>query len=106
MGFDGPESGAFWSALGKRYAEMGQPGRALGALERAVAADASLPTGPELVGHLYLDRRDFPAAERVHRAFLRVRPGRVEAWLRLGAVLARQSRGPSGLRGATSRGRE
>ena len=69
-----------------------RPGAAVGALERAAAADPARDGAFELLGHLYLDRRDFPAAERVHRALLRLRPGNVEAWLRLGAVLARQSK--------------
>ncbi len=91
-GFDGPESGPFWQALGKRYADTGQPARSVPVLERAVAADASLADAQELLGHFYLDRRDYPAAERAHREYLRVRPARVDAWLRFAAVLARQSK--------------
>jgi len=46
----------------------------------------------ERLSHLYIDRRDFPAAERVHRELVRLRPRDVDAWLRLGAVFARQSK--------------
>ena len=91
-GLDAGSSGAFWQALGKRYAETGQTARALPTLERAVAADSTLADAQELLGHLYLDRRDYPAAERAHRDYLRLRPARVDAWLRFAAVLARQSK--------------
>jgi spermidine synthase len=91
-GLEGEGSGLFGQALGKRYAETGQNARALAALERAVAVDASLADARELLGHLYLDRRDYPAAEGAHRELLRLRPARVDAWLRLAAVLARQSK--------------
>ncbi len=86
------KAGEFWNDLGKRYAETAQPRRAVAALERAVAADPARDGAYELLGHLYLDRRDFPAAERAHRALLRLRPRSVEAWLRLSAILARQSK--------------
>jgi tetratricopeptide (TPR) repeat protein len=92
VGLAEDKTGEFWHALGKRYAETAQPGRAVKALERAAAADPARHGAFELLGHLYLDRRDFPAAERVHRALLHLRPGNVEAWLRLSAVLARQSK--------------
>jgi spermidine synthase len=89
---DPGDTGSFWLALGKRYAETGQAARALAALERAVLADSTLADAQELLGHLYLDRRDYPAAEKSHREYLRLRPARVDAWLRFAAVLARQSK--------------
>jgi Flp pilus assembly protein TadD len=46
----------------------------------------------EKLGGLALDRRDYPRAEEAHRALLRLRPNDGAAWLRLGAVLARQQR--------------
>jgi tetratricopeptide (TPR) repeat protein len=91
-GIPASAAGTFWQSLGRRYAETGQPARALPALERAVQADPSLPEAQELLGHLYLDRRDYAAAEQAHREYLRLRPARVDAWLRFAAVLARQSK--------------
>lgn len=92
VGLEEGKAAGFWYALGKRYSETAQPGRAVAALERAVAADPALEDAHELLGHLYLDGRDFAKAERAHRDFLRLQPERVDAWLRFAAVLARQSK--------------
>ena len=78
--------------LSERYAGAGQPSRALASLERALALDPSLERALERLSHLYIDQRDFPGAERAHREWLRLHPRDVEAWLRLGAVFARQSK--------------
>ena len=82
----------FDTGLGERYAEAGQPSRAIAALERALALDPSAERTRERLSHLYIEQRDFPGAERAHREWLRLRPRDVDAWLRLGAVFARQSK--------------
>jgi spermidine synthase len=105
VGVDAGQAGPLALALARRYAETGQPARAQGTLEKAAAADPSLEGAFDLLGQLYLDRRDFAAAERAHRELLRLRPDRVDAWLRLSAVLARQSRWKDAL-GAIRRARE
>jgi spermidine synthase len=91
-GPDSGDTGAFRLALARRYAATAQPARALRALESAVAADPSLDAAFDLLGQLHIDRQDFAAAERAHRELLRLKPGNVEGWLRLSAVLARQSK--------------
>jgi tetratricopeptide (TPR) repeat protein len=88
------EAPAFWSDLGQHYQERAQPSRAIAALERAVAIDPGRATAWERLGLLLLDQRDYGAAERAHRALLALRPSSVEAWLRLAAVCARQSKWP------------
>jgi spermidine synthase len=82
----------FDAALGQRYAEVGQPTRALASMERAVARDPSLDQTLERLSHMYIDQRDFKGAERAHLELLRLRPRDIEGWLRLGAVFARQSK--------------
>ncbi len=86
------EAPRFNTALGERYTEVGQPARAIASLERALTLDPSLDRALERLSHLYIDRRDFPRAERAHRQLLRLRPRDVQTWLRLGAVFARQSK--------------
>jgi cytochrome c-type biogenesis protein CcmH/NrfG len=54
--------------------------------------DPGLVEAWELLGGLAIDRRDYPLAEEAHRAVLRREPANVDAWLRLGAVLARQGK--------------
>jgi spermidine synthase len=92
VGLPATEAPPFAVALGERYADAGQPGRAIASLERALAGDPTLDRALERLSHLYLDRRDFPRAEGTHRELLRLRPRDVPAWLRLGATLARQSK--------------
>ena len=92
LGLPADAEPVFVTALGERYAEANQPARALAALERALALDPSLERALERLSHLYIDQRDFPGAEKAHREWLRLRPRDVEAWLRLGAVFARQSK--------------
>jgi tetratricopeptide (TPR) repeat protein len=60
--------------------------------ERALTLDPSHALALERLSSLYIDLRDFPGAERTHRDLLRLRPRDAEAWVRLGAVLARQSK--------------
>lgn len=82
----------FEAVLSERYAGAAQPSRAIASLERALTLDPSLERAQERLSHMYIDQRDFPGAERAHRELLRLRPRDVEAWLRLGAVFARQSK--------------
>ena len=74
LGLPAAEAPRFATALGERYAEAGQPARAIASLERALAQDPSLDRALERLSHLYLDRRDFPRAETAHRELLRLRP--------------------------------
>lgn len=92
VGLPVDEEPPFDSALAERYAEAGQRIRAIASLERALALDPSLERALERLSHLYIDQRDFPGAERAHRELVRLRPRDLEAWLRLGAVFARQSK--------------
>ncbi len=86
------EEPSFDAALAGRYAEAGQPARAIASLERALTMDSSLEPALERLAHLYIEQRDFPGAERAHREWLRLHPRDMDAWLRLGAVFARQSK--------------
>jgi spermidine synthase len=86
------EAPPFDAALGERYAEAGQPLRAIAALERALARDPSRERALERLSLLYIDQRDFPGAERAHREWLRLHPRDADAWIRFGAVFARQSK--------------
>jgi spermidine synthase len=89
---DAPAPGPLLRGLAQRYMEAVQPERAARALDAAVLADPRDPRSWELLGEVALDRRDYPRAEEAHRALLRAEPGNVGAWLRLGAILARQKR--------------
>jgi spermidine synthase len=82
----------FWRTLAGRYTDSAQPTRALSALERALSLEPSLAAAQEELGNLALDLRDFLRAEKAYRALLRLEPRKVDAWLRLAAVLARQSK--------------
>jgi spermidine synthase len=79
-------------ALAERYQEVLLPSRALGAARRAASLEPGDARGLELLGGLLLDGRDFPEAEAAHRKLLALRPADVDAWLRLGAIMARQSK--------------
>jgi tetratricopeptide (TPR) repeat protein len=57
-----------------------------------VALDPRDAGAYEALGGLYLDGRDFVQAEEAHRKLLGLRPGDVDAWLRLAAIQARQSK--------------
>lgn len=104
-GLEEGRAAGFWRSVGRRYADSAQPARAIAALERALGLDPSLDGVHELLGNLYLDRRDFAGAERALRALLRQGPETVDAWLRLAAALARQSKWAEA-RGALRKARE
>jgi spermidine synthase len=81
-----------WSALAERYQQVLLPGRAIDAARRAVTHDPADATAAERLASLLLDRRDFRDAEDAHQRLLKLRPQDVDAWLRLAAVQARQSK--------------
>ena len=72
--------------------EQGRKAEALGRLKVAVRMDEGLVRAWDLLGELAIERRDYPLAERAHRAVLRREPANVDTWLRLAAVLARQGK--------------
>jgi tetratricopeptide (TPR) repeat protein len=104
-GLEEGEAPRFWRSVGRHYADAAQPTRAIAALERALGLDPSLDGVHELLGNLYLDRRDYAGAERALLALLRRGPETVDAWLRLAAALARQSKWVEA-RGALRKARE
>jgi tetratricopeptide (TPR) repeat protein len=72
--------------------ESGRQVEALGRLSIAVRLDPDDVHAWDLLEEIASDRRDYPLVEKANRAILRREPGNVDAWLRLGAALARQSR--------------
>jgi spermidine synthase len=87
-----PSSGAILARLGELLLEAGRPGEAESRLQAAQRADPTLEKPFDLLGGLYIDRRDYARAEAVHREHLRHHPRAVAAHLRLGGVLARLGR--------------
>jgi len=71
--------------------ESGRQVEALAQLAVAVQIDPDLVHGWDLLEEIAVQRRDYPLAEKANRAILRREPTNVDAWLRLAAVLARQS---------------
>jgi spermidine synthase len=88
----GAAEAAFLRTLADRYLQAVQPERVASTLDAAVRAFPDDARAWEAMGNLALDRRDFKHAEDAHRALVRLEPGNATAWLRLGAVLARQQR--------------
>ena len=88
----GPAAARLLRDLAGRYVAAVLPERATRALDAAVAADPGDARAWETLGALALDRRDYRRAEEMHRALVRVEASNVAAWLRLGAVLARQQK--------------
>ncbi len=72
--------------------EQSRDAEALGRLKVAVRMDENLVRAWDLLGQLAIERRDYPLAERAHRAVLRREPTNIDTWLRLAAVLARQGK--------------
>jgi spermidine synthase len=89
---DGRAAAPSWSALAERYQQVLLPGRAIDAAQRAVDADPADAASAERLATLLLDRRDFRQAEEAHLRLLTLRPRDVDAWLRLAAIQARQSK--------------
>lgn len=89
---DSAEAARVWRALAERYREVSLPSRARAALQRAVDLDPADAQALELLGGLHLDEREFRQAEEAHRKLLGLRPTDVDAWLRLAAIQARQSK--------------
>jgi len=71
--------------------ESGRQVEALGRLSVAVRVDPDSVHAWDLLEQIAIERRDYPLAEKADRAILRREPTNVDAWLRLAAVLARQS---------------
>jgi len=71
--------------------ESGRQVEALAQLAVAVQLDPDLVHGWDLLEEVSVQRRDYALAEKANRAILRREPANVDAWLRLAAVLARQS---------------
>jgi spermidine synthase len=88
----GREAAALHLALADRWARFGLPGRARRSLERAFALDPTQERVVEELGGAAIDASDWPRAEELHRALLRIRPRDVDAQLRLAAVLVRQAK--------------
>jgi spermidine synthase len=80
------------AALAEKWTRFGLPGRARRSLERALALDPTQEALLEQLGGAAIDAGDWPRAEELHRALLRLRPRDVDAQLRLAAVLARQAK--------------
>jgi spermidine synthase len=89
------EASGLWRALAERYQEVGWPSRALPAARQAAALDPGDARAAELLAGLLLDGKDYDAAEAAHRRLLELHPADVDAWLRLAAIQARQSRWPA-----------
>jgi tetratricopeptide (TPR) repeat protein len=87
-----PDDALAHARAGKLLLDQGRTAEALGRLHLAVRMDADLVEAWDLLGGLAIDRRDYTLAEKAHRAILRREPTNVDAWLRLGAVLARQEK--------------
>jgi tetratricopeptide (TPR) repeat protein len=87
-----PADGLAHTRAAEVLLEQGRQVEALGRLKSAVRADESLVKAWDLLGEVAVERKDYPLAEEAHRAVLRREPGNVDAWLRLAAVLARQSK--------------
>jgi spermidine synthase len=94
LSHDAGEAGAaqLWSALAERYRQVMLPARALAAARRAVALDPTHAPALARLGTLLLDRRELREAEAAHQRLLALRPREVDAWLRLAAIQARQSK--------------
>jgi spermidine synthase len=88
----GRGAAALHAALADRWSRIGLPGRARRALERALVLDPECEPALDRLGGEAIDLQDWPRAEALHRGLLRVRPGDVDAWLRLAAVLTRQAK--------------
>jgi tetratricopeptide (TPR) repeat protein len=80
------------AGLAERWTRFGLTGRARRALERGLALDPTRDTLLEQLGGAAIDAGDWPRAEELHRALLRVRPRDVDAQLRLAAVFTRQEK--------------
>ncbi|HVR69724.1 MAG TPA: hypothetical protein VMT87_02670 [Vicinamibacteria bacterium] len=89
---DPAETARLERALAERYREVMWPSRALAAARRAAGLDPADAAVLDLLGGLLLDARDFRGAEDAHRRLLERRPADVDAWLRLAAIQARQSK--------------
>ena len=87
-----PSSGAILARLGELLLEAGRTAEAESRLQAAQRADPTLEKPFDLLGGLYIDRRDYARAEAVHREQLKHHPRAVAAHLRLGGVLARLGR--------------
>jgi spermidine synthase len=87
-----PDDGAAHTQAAELLLGQGRQVEALARLRVAVRLDADDLKGWDLLGQIAIDRRDYPLAEEAHRAMLRREPSHVTAWLRLGAVLARQGK--------------
>jgi tetratricopeptide (TPR) repeat protein len=88
----GREAAALVAGLADRWARFGLPGRARRGLEKALLLDPLQDAALEKLGGDAIDAADWPRAEALHRALLRVRPRDVDARIRLGAVLSRQAK--------------
>ena len=79
-----------WNALGLARLQLGQTGRAVAALRRAVWLDPRLATPRANLGAALLAAGDAPAAEAQLRAALRLDPDERSALGNLGLVLAQR----------------
>ncbi|MGH9354712.1 MAG: tetratricopeptide repeat protein, partial [Terriglobia bacterium] len=74
-----PANGEAWRELGVCYLENRQPGLALGALNRAVAAAPSDAVTHYLLGHAYGSSGQLEQASACYRRALDVDPGHAKA---------------------------
>lgn len=79
-------------ALGNAYMIAGRPADALKTFEHLTEIDPSSGLGPENIGILKLERRDFAGAEAALRQALAARPGLAGAHTALGVALAATGR--------------
>ena len=81
------------AGLAERWTRFGLTGRAQrGPRARGWRCDPTQDALLEQLGGAAIDAGDWPRAEELHRALLRVRPRDVDAQLRLAAVLTRQAK--------------